>query len=205
MPDPGASAVSDAMDQLGLPTGVPAGTSRVAGADRIVVGPARVGVVRDSDEPGIPGLAEFAGGASPGDVLVLAWEARGEGAVFGDVAATRALRAGAVGVVVDGWCRDIASVEAIGLVLHARGVTPLSGKGRLRVVRAPGAVTVGGVVVADGDVVVADRTGVCVVPAAASRRVLDLAAGLERDDALLRQAMVEGVGVAGPTQRSGEA
>jgi regulator of RNase E activity RraA len=109
----------------------------------------------------------------PGDVLVI--NARGDltsGLTGGNVC--RGLRArGLAGVIVDGAVRDVEETRATGLPVYARGVTPRGGS-----VYGAGEVNVpiacGGVVVNPGDIIIADRDGVAVVPPAAVDEVLAL-------------------------------
>lgn len=99
----------------------------------------------------------------PGDVLVVNGQGDETRALLGDLIAEQAQMRGAAGVVIDGAVRDIERLEKIGLPVFARAVTPAgpyhNGPGRLR---CP--VAIGGVVVADRDIVIGDANGVVVVP-----------------------------------------
>ena len=99
----------------------------------------------------------------PGDVLVAATDGFAGTAVAGDRLTGMARNGGAVGFVTDGCVRDIAGIEAVGLSCHASGITPNSPANN-----GPGTVglpvTLGGIAVDSGDVILADRDGVVVVP-----------------------------------------
>lgn len=104
--------------------------------------------------------------AEPGDVIVLATGGVTECACFGDMTATRWKAKGIEGVVIDGACRDVAGLRALGFPAFAREVTP-------RNYHYPaglehGAVNVpvvcAGAVVEPGDIVIGDDDGVVVVP-----------------------------------------
>lgn len=99
----------------------------------------------------------------PGTVLVVNGEGDSTRALFGERMATKALRQGAVGVVIDGAVRDRDALEVLGLPVFARAVTPAGpykhGPGQLNV-----PVALGGVVVRPGDIVCGDGDGVVVVP-----------------------------------------
>ncbi|MCW3050054.1 MAG: 4-hydroxy-4-methyl-2-oxoglutarate aldolase [Solirubrobacterales bacterium] len=102
--------------------------------------------------------------ARPGDILVVDTSASGTTAVLGDLVSTKARHRGIAGIVVDGLVRDLPGIRALGdLPVFARGVTPI---GPLH--RGPGEinypVSIGGVVVHPGDVIVGDLNGVVVVP-----------------------------------------
>ena len=102
--------------------------------------------------------------AQPGDVIVIDTSSSALTAVLGDLISTKAKHRGVAGFVVDGLIRDLPGIQALGgLPVFARGVTPI---GPLH--RGPGeinhAVSVGGIVVHPGDVIVGDMNGVVVVP-----------------------------------------
>ena len=102
--------------------------------------------------------------ANPGDILVIDASRSMMTAVIGDLVSTKARHRGIAGVIVDGLVRDVDGILALGdLPVFARGTTPL---GPLH--RGPGEVnypvSVGGIVVNPGDVIVGDADGVVVVP-----------------------------------------
>jgi regulator of RNase E activity RraA len=88
-----------------------------------------------------------------------------------------ALNAGLSGFVVDGAIRDIDEYLAIGFPVWSRALTPLTGKGRLEGVSINAPVSCGGHQICTGDLVLADGTGVCFIPAELAEtlveRVLD--------------------------------
>jgi regulator of RNase E activity RraA len=99
----------------------------------------------------------------PGDILVINASGHDGRAIIGDNLAQRFDVFGAVGAVVDGYVRDGAIIEKLGVPVFARGLTPA---GPFK--NGPGAigepVALGGVVVNPGDIVVADDDGVIVIP-----------------------------------------
>ena len=110
-----------------------------------------------------------------GDVLVIETGDDESGAVVGDHWAAIAKQQGAVGVVTDGLVRDAAGIEKMGPPTFARGLSPNAGyRNGPGVVN--GVVSVGGMVIHPGDIIVGDRDGVVVVPrenAAAIAKELD--------------------------------
>jgi 4-hydroxy-4-methyl-2-oxoglutarate aldolase len=62
--------------------------------------------------------------AEPGDVIVVAAGGVTEVACFGDMTATGWKSKGIEGVVIDGACRDVAGLRALGFPAFARAVTP---------------------------------------------------------------------------------
>jgi regulator of RNase E activity RraA len=110
--------------------------------------------------------------ARPGDVIVVDASSSTMTAVLGDTISMKARHRGVVGFVVDGLIRDLPAILRLGdFPIFARGVTPI---GPLQ--RGPGEVnypvSVGGIVVTPGDLIVADLNGVVVVQHEAAADVL---------------------------------
>ncbi|MNT00643.1 4-hydroxy-4-methyl-2-oxoglutarate aldolase [compost metagenome] len=169
----GTSTWADAMDTLGI-AGVVQGIARRGGQGRIagfaVTARHVWGGLGDFDR------SEFAVGrlvaaTGPGKVLMV--DAGGTCiSTFGGIASLAASRRQATAVVIDGACRDVDEIQATGLWLASRHVTPLTGKTRLRLQAMGEPVTIGGVGVVEGDLVVGDDTGLVVVPRARLEEVL---------------------------------
>lgn len=102
--------------------------------------------------------------ARPGDVIVVDSSSSMMTAVLGDIISTKARHRGVAGFVIDGLIRDLPGIRALAdFPVFACGVTPI---GPLH--RGPGEinldVSVGGIVIHPGDIVVGDLNGVVVVP-----------------------------------------
>lgn len=110
-----------------------------------------------------------------GDVLVIATGEDESGAVIGDHWAAVAKQLGAVAVVTDGLARDADGIDKLGPPTFTRGISPNAGYRN-----GPGevnaTVTVGGVAISPGDIVVGDRDGVVVV---ARESAAEIAAALD--------------------------
>jgi 4-hydroxy-4-methyl-2-oxoglutarate aldolase len=132
-------------------------------------------------------LAPYAalGFARKGDVLVVAANAYDEASVAGDVLLGMARNAGIVALVTDGMVRDIEGLDAVGIPVFARGLTPNAPHRD-----GPGAIgepiTLGGAIVNPGDIVVGDANGVVVV---ARESAADVAKGLA--DVAAREAKMD--------------
>ena len=101
----------------------------------------------------------------PGAVLVCDGAGSRRCALFGELMATDAVNQGLAGLVVAGPVRDIADIDELGFPVWCTGTAPgQAAKAAAVSVGLP--VVVGGVLVASGDQVIADRDGVVVVPAA---------------------------------------
>lgn len=102
--------------------------------------------------------------AAPGSVLVI--DAGGHLAGYwGEVLTVAAEARGIAGLVIDGGVRDIDALERRRFPVFARGVA-MRGTVKSQVPSVGKPIVVAGVVVAPGDLVVADTDGVLVLPAA---------------------------------------
>lgn len=99
----------------------------------------------------------------PGDVIMVENRVK-ERAYFGNLNAQLAMRAGAVGTVVDGVTRDRDDVGKLGYPVFARGYycADIKFEGTLRSMNLP--IRIGNTPVRNGDYVFADRDGVVVIP-----------------------------------------
>lgn len=103
-------------------------------------------------------------------------------------------RLGATGVVTDAGSRDTDEVGLEGVPLYlrhkGRGIRP--GRNEIESVNRP--VTIGGVLVCPGDVVVADGDGVAVVPRAVAEQVAKYANEILVNDKAGRKSLYENLG-----------
>jgi 4-hydroxy-4-methyl-2-oxoglutarate aldolase len=117
--------------------------------------------------------------AAPGDVLVVDG-GRAPLAALGELLANEAQRRGIAGIVVDGYVRDRSGLPD--LPIWARGTVPNAGRNDVAP-RVGEPVSVGGVRVTPGDLVLADDDGIIVAPAAQLEAALERAEQIERTEA----------------------
>ena len=190
--------VSDALDRLGLHQAV-TGLAPMWACPR-VAGPVRTVELRrlgaGETAPAGPHLGTRAIEAStPGDVVVVAHQGRSDSAGWGGLLSTAAVVAGIRGVLVDGACRDVDEAAELRLPLYARSATSVTARGRTVEAASGGPVDVAGVSVNEGDLVLADRSGVVFVPHQAAEEVISLAEELADEEAKMRSALLGGVAV----------
>lgn len=172
-------AVSDALDVLGLP-GVVTGLGTLWEGARLT-GP----VVTVKLAPGVPDAdrgkvhlgARAIERARTGSVIVVDNGGRTEMGGWGGLLSLAAHRGGVAGVVLDGACRDVDEARELGFAVFARGGTPRTARRRVYEESTGEPVSIGGIPVAEGDFVVADGTGVVILPRA---RALEIVTEAER-------------------------
>lgn len=106
------------------------------------------------------------------DLVVCATADSARSGIWGELLTTAALSHGAAGIVTDGAVRDLAQMEAMGFPVFARHLSPYDSMNRQKVVAFDVPVEIDGVQIAPGDIVIADRDGVAVVPQAVEAAVL---------------------------------
>lgn len=119
--------------------------------------------------------------AEPGDVVVIANDGA-QVSTWGGLASLAARTKGIAGTVIDGGARDVEEVEAYGYAICARHLVPTGGRKRIRIEEIGGPVTVDGVAVAPGDIIVADGTGIACIPLAEAGAVLAMAQAFDAND-----------------------
>jgi 4-hydroxy-4-methyl-2-oxoglutarate aldolase len=107
-----------------------------------------------------------------GDVLVLAMPEPRPVALVGDLLATQAMAQGAAAILVDAAIRDREDLVELGLPIWARWVR-VKGAGKDVVGSIGEPVTVGGVAIRNGDILVLDADGVAVVESERVEEVLE--------------------------------
>jgi 4-hydroxy-4-methyl-2-oxoglutarate aldolase len=102
----------------------------------------------------------------------------GLGAQFGEVNATIHQRLGCVGHITDGCPRDLDEVRALGFGLF--GLNPCVSHAYVRLVGFGRPVKLAGVEIRPGDLIHADRHGVCIIPTEIAPRLAEACADVER-------------------------
>ncbi|MGC1279363.1 MAG: RraA family protein, partial [Xanthobacteraceae bacterium] len=105
-------------------------------------------------------------------------------------------RQGEIGAIVDGGARDVDHSRTIGLAVWSKSVSPITGKWRVETVAVNKPVSICGVNVNPGDLVLADETGVCFIPHERAAEVLTRAQRNAAAEKLREEKIVAGVPIA---------
>ncbi len=130
--------------------------------------------------------------AQAGDVIVVSAQGA-RSSTWGGMASLAAKVKGIAGLAVDGGVRDVDEMVEHQFPVFARHTVPTTGRTRLKVSAINMPVEIDGVSVNPGDVIVADATGLVVVPHGEAGRVAELAQGYARDDKRAEQEIRNGL------------
>jgi 4-hydroxy-4-methyl-2-oxoglutarate aldolase len=128
--------------------------------------------------------------AKPGDVLVIQCNDANYG-VWGEVLSVAAQSRGVVALVIDGSVRDLAAIRALDFPIFARG-TCLRGSVKNTVGEVNTPMTCGGALVRPGDIVVADESGIVVIPPSAAEQIAERAEERVRKEAVMMDELRNG-------------
>lgn len=169
--------------------GALANTITPLSADARLVAPARVVLMSQDDNLSVRQAIDH---PVPGTVLVAAGGGMSRTATIGGLMALEAQQGGYAGLVTDGLVRDVREIRALGFAVWCRGVTPTAPRKQGPAVLG-GSIAIGGTVIRDGDLVIADEDGVVIWPHERIAELLVKAeARLQQDNA--RLARLRGVG-----------
>jgi 4-hydroxy-4-methyl-2-oxoglutarate aldolase len=110
-----------------------------------------------------------------GEVAVIGTNLSNESAFWGELFSAAALGAGAVGVITDGNLRDTDKIVGLDFPAFSISRRPIDYRARMRIAETGGTLTLCGVEIATGDIVLADDDGVVVIPQSREVEVLTLA------------------------------
>lgn len=112
--------------------------------------------------------------AQPGDVIVVDGKGDLSSALMGEIMCQQCVALGVAAVVIDGAVRDSEAIRELGFPMYAAGLNP-NGPTKFVPGRVNHPVSVGGVTVNPGDLVVGDADGVTVIERAKAASLLPLA------------------------------
>jgi 4-hydroxy-4-methyl-2-oxoglutarate aldolase len=181
------AALSDALDRIGK-AGALHGISPLANGQRLV-GRAFTVQYRDAGNP--PGtVGDYLDDVGAGQTVVLSNAGRTDCTVWGDILTALAHDRGVSGTVIDGVNRDVRRALDTGYPIYSRGRYMRTGKDRVEVAEVGGTVSIAGIDVSPGDLLVGDDDGLVVLPREVETEVLELARSItERETAILADAL----------------
>jgi 4-hydroxy-4-methyl-2-oxoglutarate aldolase len=192
------AVVSDCLDRVGLRSNVMAPHIRPLAPGSRVVGFAETVHAIQVDGPPENSEDYYAGeiravdSQQPGDVMVVS---TCDGSYWGELLATASRARGARGIVADAYTRDTQALIEMEYPTFVAGISAADSLGRIDVDEVGGRIECGGVVVDQGDLVLADNDGIVVVPYEAADEVLALAEEKVAGEDVVRDKLREGQSV----------
>lgn len=164
--------ISDAMDKLLIKCGceglkpIIEGKKFVGPAFTVRYGP--VGTIKTK-------AGDYIDEAKKGDVIVIDNGGRTYCTVWGDILTNVAVSKKLAGTIIDGVCRDVDGIRELDYAMYTKGYFMVTGKDRVEMVEMGGTVNICNVKVLPGDLVMADGSGVLIIPRSRAEEVLEAA------------------------------
>ena len=188
-------AVSDGMDRLGL-NGATYGVRPMWSCPKIVgravtmkIKP--VGLEKPKQHLGTAPIVS----ANPGDVIVVDNGGRPDSSCWGGLLSLAAKAKGISGIVIDGACRDIDESRDIGFPVYARAVIPMTARNRVMQESFNQEIQFAGAQVHPGDLIIADGSGVIVIPRSREEEVVKEAEAVAATEARMAEGIRQGLSV----------
>jgi 4-hydroxy-4-methyl-2-oxoglutarate aldolase len=184
------TAISDALDRLGIKGGCQGILPQVSGAK--AVGPAFTVRYRPCGvEKGTVG--DFLDDVEAGQVVVIDNGGRLYGTVWGDIMTVYAQKRGIAGTVIDGVCRDLPRILEEKYPIFTRGRLMATGKDRVEVDGVNVPVSISDIQVRPGDIVACDDTGVVIVPFRKAEEILRIATEIDEAEQKILELLEKGM------------
>jgi len=133
--------------------------------------------------------------AQPGDVIVIDNGGRPDTSCWGGLLALAAKTKGISGVIIDGACRDVDESRDVGFPVFARGAVPMTARGRVMQESYNQEIEFAGVQVHAGDLVIADGSGVVIIPRSKEEEVVREAEAVAATEARMAEGIRQGMSV----------
>jgi regulator of RNase E activity RraA len=182
--------ISDALDKLGIP-GQCFDIAPLTHYDRVIIGPAFTVKYESATTPA-GSVGDFLDDVAPGDVVVIDNAGRTDCTVWGDIMTQYAGIHKIAATVIDGVCRDVSKAITDDYAMFSKGSFMRTGKDRVQVESVNMPVSIGRARVNTRDIVIADASGVVVVPRGRATEVAAVAREIEEREQRIRDLISDG-------------
>jgi regulator of RNase E activity RraA len=187
--------LSDALDKIGI-RGAVIGIRPLFGMPKVIGRAVTIkmtasGMVKSKRHLGIDAIAT----ASSGDVIAI--DNRGDpyNNCWGEILSCAAKKKGVLGVFIDGAARDIDVCQEIAFPVFARGVVPITARGRIMQEDFNCVIRLGDVQVRPGDILVGDINGLVVIPPEKIEEVISSAEDIFEKEELMKADILRGMDI----------
>lgn len=185
-------AVSDALDACGI-DGFVQGLQSLSTPGRIAGRAITIALGADDGRASKRHLGTAAvDAANSGTIIVVANAGRTDVGGWGGILALGAKRQGVRGIVIDGACRDVDEMREMALPVYALATVGRTARGRIIELSWNLPITIAGIPVRAEDLLIADGSGVVVIPADRADEVIAKAKLIVRKEQLMAAAVREG-------------
>ncbi len=195
------TAVSDAVDKLGLgPCGLLGITPVIQGT--MICGQAfTVHYTPCGQVAGTVG--DFLDDVEEGQVVVIDNSGRTYATIWGDIMSAVAKKNKVAGTLADGVCRDVPAIRKMGYPVFSKGCYMVTGKDRVYVDAVEVPVSISGMQVKPGDIIMADDSGAIVVAIEKAMEVLEVAEGISKVEEKIVELVLSGMALKEARERTG--
>ena len=182
-------SVSDAMDKIGVRCGcfglkpIIEGKKFVGPAFTVKYSP--IGQVKT-------GAGDYIDDTQEGDVVVITNDAKDFCTAWGNILSTVAVSKKLAGTVIDGVCRDVDETRKMDYPMYTKGYYMVTGKDRITMESYQKTITFCDLQVSPGDIVMADESGVLIVPRNLAEEVLASAQAIDAAEEKIISAVKSG-------------
>lgn len=193
--------ICDVLDQMGYREQALNNQINGLNDDTVIFGPAFTSIgttVYSMPEHPLIAQTKVVDQLGEGEIYVLVTRGEYNCAVFGEIFATRVMKKGGAGVLLDAYARDLKELKNMslngsdGFPVFFRGKSPLTSKGRCEINECQIPITIDGVTINPGDYIFGDCDGVVIIPKDLIDEVLDRAFALIRDEDRVRDSLLAG-------------
>lgn len=187
--------LSDAMDRIGH-RGAVIGVRPLFGMPRIcgramTIKITAAGMTKSKHHLGIEAIYA----AAQGDLIVIDNHGDVENNCWGEILSCAAKQKGLSGVIIDGAARDVDECQKMDFPVFARGVVPITARGRIMQEDFNCLIRLGDVQVRPGDILVGDVNGVVVIPIEKVDEVVSAAEEIMAKEESMKQDILAGLDI----------
>ena len=187
--------LSDALDKIGI-RGAVIGIRPLFGMPKVVGSAVTIkitaaGLVKSKPHLGIEAIAS----SQKGDVITIDNRGDTQNNCWGEILTCAAKMKGVSGVIIDGAARDVDACEEMGFPIFARGIVPITARGRVMQEDFNCLIRLGDVQVRPGDILVGDINGVVVIPPEKIDEVLSEAEMIMEKEENIKKDILSGLDI----------
>ncbi len=187
--------LSDALDKTGI-RGAVIGIRPLFGMPKVIgravtIKMTAAGMVKSKRHLGVDAIAT----AAPGDVIAI--DNRGDlyNNCWGEILSCAAKKKGILGVFIDGAARDVDVCQEIAFPVFARGIVPITARGRIMQEDFNCVIRLGDVQVRPGDILAGDVNGLVVIPPEKIEEVISAAEEIFEKEEQMKADILKGMDI----------